>query len=132
LKLFPLTQLITVKLPLNIAKQAVNIRMQDHITQEPMELYHKPPFPDDAIVCRCERVTAGEIRNWIRNGITDVNELKTVTRAQMGACGGKTCSSLIQRIFREEGIKSDRITKGTKRPLFIEVPFNAFVREGKI
>jgi len=132
LKLFPRTQLITVKLPRNIAKQAVNIRMQDHITQEPMELYHKPPFPDDAIVCRCERVTAGEIRNWIRNGITDVNELKTVTRAQMGACGGKTCSSLIQRIFREEGIKSDRITKGTKRPLFIEVPFNAFVREGKI
>ena len=131
LKRFPRTQLITVKLPRNIAKQAVNIRMQDHITQEPMELYHKPPFPDEAIVCRCERVTAGEIRNWIRNGITDVNELKTVTRAQMGACGGKTCSSLIHRIFREEGIKFDRITKGTKRPLFIEVPFNAFVREGK-
>lgn len=131
LKQFPRTQLITVKLPRNIAKHAVNIRMQDHIPQEPMEFYHKPPFPDDAIVCRCERVTAGEIRNWIRHGITDVNELKTVTRAQMGACGGKTCTSLIHRIFREEGIEFNNITKGTKRPLFIEVPFNAFVREGK-
>ena len=68
---------------------------------------------------------------WIRVGITDVNELKTLTRAQMGACGGKTCTSLVQRIFREEGIQAERITKGTLRPLFVEVPFSAFVKEGR-
>jgi hypothetical protein len=44
----------------------------------------------------------------------------------MGACGGKTCTSLINRIFREEGIKRENIIPGTKRPLFIEVHMGAF------
>jgi NADPH-dependent 2,4-dienoyl-CoA reductase/sulfur reductase-like enzyme/NAD-dependent dihydropyrimidine dehydrogenase PreA subunit/bacterioferritin-associated ferredoxin len=131
LKKYPQTQLITIKIPRNLAKEVVNIRMQDHVSHQPMEIYHKPPYPDEAIVCRCERVTAGEIRKWIRSGVTDVNELKTLTRAQMGACGGKTCTSLIQRIFREEGIEVEKITKGTLRPLFVEVPFSAFVKEGR-
>jgi sarcosine oxidase, subunit alpha len=47
----------------------------------------KEILTDDAIVCRCERVTAGEIRRAIRSGIRDFNELKHVTRAGMGACG---------------------------------------------
>ncbi|NVM46756.1 MAG: hypothetical protein HWN79_17755, partial [Candidatus Lokiarchaeota archaeon] len=48
------------------------------------------------------------------------------TKAGMGACGGKTCTSLINRIFREEGIKSENIVLGTKRPLFVEVPMGSF------
>ena len=56
------------------------------------------------IVCRCERVTAGEIRGLIRAGVRDLNELKAITRAGMGACGGKTCPSIIKRLFREEGV----------------------------
>ena len=55
-----------------------------------------------------------------------VNELKALTKAGMGACGGKTCTSLINRIFREEGINQEDIIPGTTRPLFIEVPFGAF------
>ncbi|MHA1444246.1 MAG: FAD-dependent oxidoreductase, partial [Candidatus Hodarchaeales archaeon] len=94
LKEFPRTQLITIKLPKKIAKLAVNLRMEAEINIEPIELYHKAPFPDEAIVCRCERVTAGEIRRWIREGVSDVNELKTLTRVQMGSCGGKTCTAL--------------------------------------
>ncbi len=44
----------------------------------------------------------------------------------MGSCGGKTCTPLIERIFREEGISSEEIVPGTKRPLFIEVPMGIF------
>jgi len=40
----------------------------------------------------------------------------------MGACGGKTCVSLILRLFREEGITREEITEYSKRPVFIEVP----------
>jgi NAD(P)H-nitrite reductase large subunit len=40
---------------------------------------------DDTIVCRCERVTAGEIRGLIRAGSRDINEIKGVTRACMGS-----------------------------------------------
>ena len=46
----------------------------------------------------------------------------------MGACGGKTCTPLIERIFREEGISTDEIVPGTKRPLFIEVPMGIFAK----
>ncbi len=80
----------------------------------------------EEIVCRCERVTAGEIRALIRAGCRDMNALKAATRAGMGACGGKTCASLIKRLFREEGVPLDEVIEHTRRPLFVEVPLGAF------
>jgi sarcosine oxidase subunit alpha len=81
---------------------------------------------DETIICRCERVTAGEIRALIKQGIRDINEIKSVTRAGMGACGSKTCNALIHRLFRDEGISSNEVIDQTKRPLFIEVPAGIF------
>jgi len=78
------------------------------------------------IVCRCERVSVGEIRKWIRYGIKDFNELKALTKVGMGACGGKTCTPLINRIFHEEGVLPEEVIPGTIRPLFIEVPMGIF------
>jgi hypothetical protein len=40
----------------------------------------------------------------------------------MGACGAKTCASLIQRAFRELGVPLDEVTEGVRRPLFVEAP----------
>ncbi len=54
------------------------------------------------------------------------NEIKTVTRAGMGSCGGKTCTAIIKRLFREEGIPEEEVTDQTKRPLFMEVPLEKF------
>ncbi|MFX1511685.1 MAG: FAD-dependent oxidoreductase [Promethearchaeota archaeon] len=126
IKEYPRTILVIVKLPKNIAKQAIGIKIQADEVSEPLEHYHKPPLPDEAIVCRCERVTAGEIRKWIQKGVTDINQLKALTHAAMGACGAKTCESLIIRIFHEEKVPREDITLGTKRPLFIEVPLGIF------
>ena len=126
LKEFPKTQLITVQLPLEIAKQAVAIKLYKSRYSEPIELYQKSYTDDDIIVCRCERVSVGEIRKWIQLGVRDFNELKALTNVGMGACGSKTCTPLIERIFREEGVSIDEITPGTKRPLFIEVPMGIF------
>ena len=136
LKEFPKTQLVSVRLPSEIAKTAVGIKLIKSSYTEPMDFYQQPYTDDDIIVCRCERVSVGEIRKWIRYGVRDFNELKALTKAGMGACGGKTCTSLINRIFREEGIKQQEITPGTKRPLFVEVPMGAFAgiktkKEGK-
>ncbi|MHA2225336.1 MAG: FAD-dependent oxidoreductase [Candidatus Hodarchaeales archaeon] len=128
LKDYPRTQLVTVKLPLTLAKTAVNIRTQLEIVQEPLDMYIHPPLSDDAIICRCERVKVREIREWIKKGIIDINQLKALTHVQMGACGGKTCTSLIDRIYKEEGIRRDQVTHGTQRPLFIEVPFRIFAQ----
>ena len=81
---------------------------------------------DDTVVCRCERVTAAEIRDLIRRGFRDINEIKAVTRAGMGSCGSKTCNALIHRLFRDEGIAAGEVTDTTRRPLFMEVPLGVF------
>jgi NADPH-dependent 2,4-dienoyl-CoA reductase/sulfur reductase-like enzyme/bacterioferritin-associated ferredoxin len=81
---------------------------------------------DETIICRCERVTLGEIRKAIRSGMRDLNQLKAVTRAGMGACGSKTCSSLLMNIYRSEGVDPKEVTAFTKRPLFVEAPLGVF------
>ena len=118
-KRFGNTRLLKLKVSPDIAEKVSGIRIQK--PEAPIE-YHEGRIPDDAIVCRCERVTAGEIRKLIREGVRDMNEIKALTRAGMGACGGKTCTNLIKRIFKEEGIKEGEYKEWTRRPLFIEVP----------
>jgi sarcosine oxidase, subunit alpha len=63
---------------------------------------------DDEVVCRCERVHASDLRDRIAAGERDVNALKALTRAGMGACGGKTCASLIGRLFADAGCRARR------------------------
>ncbi len=84
------------------------------------------PLSDETIVCRCERITAGEIRSEIRAGVLDMNILKATVRTGMGACGGKTCTELILRLYREEGIDLSMVTLPTERPFIAEVPLSAF------
>jgi NADPH-dependent 2,4-dienoyl-CoA reductase/sulfur reductase-like enzyme/Fe-S-cluster-containing hydrogenase component 2/bacterioferritin-associated ferredoxin len=122
------TILVQAKLPKKIAEAAVGIHLQPSQVTEPSKLYYSELLPDDAIICRCERVTAGVIRSWIQKGIRDINQLKAITRAGMGACGAKTCRELIYRLFREENVSFDEVTDRTDRPLFVEVPFGTFAK----
>jgi len=119
------TLLVRVKAPREIAKHIAGIRVQDPWVTEPLE-HAVERISDDEIICRCERVTAAEIRQLIRAGVRDMNHLKAVTRAGMGACGGKTCTNLIKRLFRQEGVSLDEVIETTQRPLFMEVPLGAF------
>ncbi|MBN2017091.1 MAG: FAD-dependent oxidoreductase [Candidatus Cloacimonetes bacterium] len=116
------TQIVQAKAPHHIAKKIAGLRIQASHVSAAWESPLIDTIDDSTIVCRCERVTAGEIRKWIRRGITDMNQLKQLTRAGMGACGGKTCESLLLRMYREEGFALDDITFNTRRPLFVEVP----------
>jgi bacterioferritin-associated ferredoxin len=48
--------------------------------------------PDDLVVCRCENVTAGELRTTVREaGADEMNRLKALTRVGMGRCQGRSC-----------------------------------------
>lgn len=125
------TTLLRLRAPRTIAKEIAGLRVQ-----EP-EMSMGAPRPlavlaDDVIVCRCERVMAGEIRKLIRRGSRDMNEIKAITRAGMGACGGKTCGPLIKRLFLEEGVPLEEVTDHVRRPLFMEVPLGTFagVKQG--
>ena len=118
------TLLIKVQVPKEIARKVSGLVLQSKI-EDTLARYVER-MSDEAIICRCERVTAGEIRNLIREGIRDINEIKTITRAGMGPCGAKTCTPLIHRLFREEGVPESEIVDQPKRPLFIEVPLGVF------
>ncbi len=119
------TLIVTVQAPKAYASKIAGIRIQDSAITLPLDNYVEH-IADDTIICRCERVTAGEIRALIRQGYRDMNELKIVTRAGMGACGAKTCNMMIHRLFQEEGVPMGQIADHTKRPIFIEVPLGIF------
>ena len=67
---------------------------------------------DEIVVCRCEEVTAGEIRAAARAGAGDPNQVKAFTRCGMGPCLGRICgitaSSIIAdaagRLMTETGL----------------------------
>lgn len=124
-KSFDRTHIIQVNLPAEIATKTAGIQIQSVPNSSEAGNAELATTSDDALICRCERVTEDAVRAFIRAGCHDVNEMKTLLRAGMGACGGKTCLSLMQRIFRQEGISLDQVAPNTLRPLFVEVTFGA-------
>jgi NADPH-dependent 2,4-dienoyl-CoA reductase/sulfur reductase-like enzyme/Fe-S-cluster-containing hydrogenase component 2/bacterioferritin-associated ferredoxin len=131
LKINNKTVLIKIRVPKNIAKKVVSFTIQKEEVTFPTD--KKPAesiIADQEMVCLCERVTAGEIRELIKRGIVDINQIKALTRAGMGACGAKSCDNLIKQIFRQEGIPLQEIEPNTRRPLFVEVPLGKFA-DGK-
>lgn len=54
---------------------------------------------DEVIVCRCEAITAGEIRHAaLELGGGEVNRVKALTRAGMGRCQARLCGSNIAEL----------------------------------
>ena len=120
------TQIIKVRVPKETAKRVAGFRIQRDEVALPKKEITLDKIPDDAIVCRCERVAAREIRRLIRKGVKDLNQIKAITRAGMGACGSKTCQYLILQLFKEEGVALEEVTLNTTRPVFVEAPFGVF------
>ena len=49
--------------------------------------------PDELVVCRCENITAGTLRETIREtGAPEMNRLKALSRIGMGRCQGRMCA----------------------------------------
>ena len=61
-----------------------------------------PEDDDDLLVCRCEEVTKGEIRQALHSGITTIEELRRLLRCGMGLCQGQTCGKLVKTIIASE------------------------------
>ncbi|KYK30221.1 MAG: sulfurtransferase [Candidatus Proteinoplasmatales archaeon SG8-5] len=124
-------RLLLVDVPAGEADLVAGIR----ICEPPEEEGGEPATKEESrgtVVCRCERVTRGEIIDYIREtGCTDFNALKAALRVGMGPCGGKTCTELVMRIFRGELGADAEIEPHVERPLFQEVPLKAFLEAEK-
>ncbi len=125
------TTIVMIRAPKEFANRIAGIRVQA-ISTPLLSRRFTSKIADDTVICRCERVTSGEIRALIHQGYRDLNEIKAITRAGMGACGSKTCKQLIHRLFREENVSPNEIVDQTLRPVFIEVPLGILAGEIKL
>ncbi|WP_332680914.1 FAD/NAD(P)-dependent oxidoreductase [Bosea sp. (in: a-proteobacteria)] len=69
------------------------------------------PFPaqwmkdvaDETLLCRCEEVSAGEVRRAIAGfGVHELNRLKAVSRIGMGRCQGRVCGAASAELLAHE------------------------------
>lgn len=61
---------------------------------------------DNTMACRCEEVTAGEIRRAVADGHNDSNQVKFLTRCGMGLCQGRQCAESVAFIIAAANGKS--------------------------
>lgn len=57
--------------------------------------------PDALIVCRCEEVSAGEVRAVVDEGHWEINRVKAHCRVGMGRCQGRMCGLAAAEIIAE-------------------------------
>ncbi|MFA5388344.1 MAG: NAD(P)/FAD-dependent oxidoreductase [Candidatus Omnitrophota bacterium] len=88
------------------------VHLHDIPFSKTKHLIKKDPAYGD-IVCRCEMVSAKEIRDAVKQGARTMDGIKFRTRAQAGRCHGAFCTSRIMKLLAEE--TKTPITAITKR-----------------
>lgn len=83
---------------------------------------------DDTLVCRCEEVRAVQVREAIDDlGARDTRAVKLFTRAGMGWCQGRICSSAVDSLC---GFGTTQSLGGAAvRPLVVPVPLGALAND---
>ena len=82
------------------------LRAQLHIRPFLDDLYrpaasNRMPQDDSVIVCRCEEVSAGQIRNYAALGCQGPNQTKAFGRCGMGPCQGRLCGLTVTELLAE-------------------------------
>jgi len=127
-KAYDRTILVTLRVSKEKATLVAGFKVQDPKLSEPIDAPSPSCIDDETIICRCERVKAKQIKELIRQEVRDMNQLK-VLRCGMGACGGKTCQSLIMRLYQQEGVDLSEVVPFTQRPLIAEVKLSMLAGE---
>lgn len=65
---------------------------------------------DTTVVCRCEEVTAGDIRATARVGCVGPNQMKAFNRAGMGQCQGRYCGLSVTQILADANAATAEVT----------------------
>lgn len=64
------------------------------------EAYRRPT--GDTIVCRCEEVTAQQVRETVALGCSGPNQMKAFLRCGMGPCQGRFCGLTVSELIADE------------------------------
>ena len=60
------------------------------------------PGYEDTIVCRCEEVTAGQVREVVDLGCPGPNQMKSFSRCGMGPCQGRFCGLTVSELIADK------------------------------
>lgn len=72
---------------------------------------------DDTIVCRCEEITAGAVRDAVRLGCSGPNQVKSFLRCGMGPCQGRLCGPTVTEVIAaERGVSPSEVGYYRLRP----------------
>ena len=72
---------------------------------------------DDVIVCRCEEVSASELRRLVALGCQGPNQAKAFGRCGMGPCQGRLCGlTATELIAHERGVSPAEVGHYRIRP----------------
>jgi hypothetical protein len=82
---------------------------------------------DKTVLCRCEQVTFGDIRRWMKFGVKDATNLKALTRIGMGHCQGRFCSSNLLDLIQVGNQIAGQNIPAAARPPVRPVPLEAFL-----
>lgn len=59
------------------------------------------PEKNDTVVCRCEEVTAGKLREMVALGVAGPNQMKSFLRCGMGPCQGRLCGLTVTELIAD-------------------------------
>ncbi len=86
--------------------------------------------PDETIVCRCEGVTAGQLRESVAYGGGEANRVKSLARVGMGRCQGRYCQLAgAELIAGKAGIEVCDAGRLREQAPVRPVPIGAWVRD---
>jgi hydrogen cyanide synthase HcnB len=98
----------------------------DEIFRLPGGLYDIPD--DDTVICRCEEITAGEIRGAAQEGTLNLNDIKRRVRSGSGWCQGRTCGpAIVEMLARDHRIPRETIFRMTQRPPTKPIPMSMLI-----
>lgn len=87
---------------------------------------------DDVIVCRCEEVTAGQIRSHVALGCTGPNQAKSFGRCGMGPCQGRLCGLTVTEVIAEaRGVSPAEVGYYRIRPPIKPITLGELAREAQ-
>jgi NADPH-dependent 2,4-dienoyl-CoA reductase/sulfur reductase-like enzyme len=75
----------------------------------PAKTFRVPPNAE-TVVCRCEEITAGQIRETVGLGVAGPNQMKAFLRCGMGPCQGRLCGLTVTELIADErGTTPDQV-----------------------
>ncbi|MFB6849131.1 FAD-dependent oxidoreductase [Streptomyces sp. NPDC056373] len=109
------------------APAALKARTKLRRSAAALESAYAPPahwpeqITDDTVICRCEEVTAGSVREALDLGAGDERTVKLLSRAGMGWCQGRMCGTAIAAL-------AGCAPTPAKRPFARPVPLGVLAR----